>query len=147
MLIFITYQAQQAPLNINDKNIADLLLDKFCSTPGANCKSSVFAVYIKEKPNLGGTHGGYVLTTYQLQNTRQISDFIDKFEVYKKDDRIFYIFDTQTGESSFKELRVNRITRKDLDKNEGEPYDEPKSWVALFDGKGNIMRCLPYPCY
>jgi len=146
--------AQQKKIkSLNDDNLTENIINQFSSKANVKIENSIFVLYFQEKPSIKEVenekereyiHDGIIVTIYRFESINQISEFSKDFDIYKKSNKIFYIFDKNSNDKVLGYLKVNKLSQFDMviaDKD----YD-PKSWVITFNSSGYLEKCSPYNC-
>jgi hypothetical protein len=154
LFLISSCKAQQKPIkSINDTNLIEHIIAQFSEKAKIKIDNSVFALYFQEKPDIEEVHNdkidkhtynGVIITIYRFENQNQIKEFGKDYDVYKKTENTFYIFDKNSNPKLFKRLRIKKLIQSDIE-DSYESYD-PKSWVLNFNSTGDLEKCYPYNC-
>ncbi|BFO64334.1 hypothetical protein [Chryseobacterium sp. KCF3-3] len=152
LILFNSCIAQQTIKSISDDKLVENIVSQFGEKAKIKVDSSVFVLYFQEKQEItevqsGISHkhsyNGFTIIIYRFKSIYQISEFIKDYNVYKKSENTFCIFDKSSSSEFVKRLKTNKLSY--IKPNNDSGYD-PKSWVLNFDAKGNLEKCYPYNC-
>ncbi len=156
LFLISSCKAQQKIIkSINDTQLIENIIAQFSEKAKIKIDNSVFALYFQEKPDITEVYNdninkyiynGLTITIYRFesQSQSQINEFRKDYDVYRKSENIFYIFDKNSNPKLLETLRINKLEQLDIE-NSYESYD-PKSWVLNFNPKGDLEKCYPYNC-
>jgi phage pi2 protein 07 len=154
LFLISSCKAQQKTIkSINDAKLIENIIAQFSEKAKIKIDNSVFVLYFQEKPDVTEVHNdnidkyiysGLTTTIYRFESQSQINEFRKDYDVYRKSENIFYIFDKKSNPKLLKKLRINKLEQVDIE-NSYESYD-PKSWVLNFNSTGDLEKCYPYNC-
>lgn len=154
LFLISSYKGQQKTIkSINDIQLIENIISQFSEKAKIKINNSVFALYFQEKPDIAEVHSdninkyiynGLKITIYRFESQNQINEFRKDYDVYRKAENIYYIFDKNSNPKLLEKLRINKLEQVDIE-NSYDSYD-PKSWVLNFNSTGDLEKCYPYNC-
>lgn len=144
---------QKTIKSVNDTKLTENIIYQFSNKAKIKIDNSVFVLYFQEKPDITEVYNdninkyiynGLTITIYRFESQSQINEFRKDYDVYRKSENTFYIFDKKSNPKLLEKLRINKLEQVDSE-NSYESYD-PKSWVLNFNSTGDLEKCYPYNC-
>jgi len=154
LILINSCNAQQKIIkSLNDNKLTEKIINQFSNKANVKIDNSIFALYFQENPHMtevhndnvtNYTHDGITITIYRFGSVNQINEFSKDYEVYKKSNKIFYIFNKNSNHKTLNSFKINKQSYFDMTViNDG--YD-PKSWTITFNRDGDLEKCSPYDC-
>lgn len=154
LILINSCTAQQKTIkSLNDNKLTEKIVNQFSNKANVKIDNSIFALYFQEYPNMTEvhndnvtdyTHDGITITIYRFESVNQINEFSKDYEVYKKSNKIFYIFNKNSNPKTLSSFKINKQSYFDTTVTDGG-YD-PKSWAITFNRDGDLEKCSPYDC-